>query len=376
MDQIAQYNKGPFGSNLTKDMFVDEKTKGREKVYEQKNAIEKNNKLGRYYISSEKFELMKSYVVYPNDIIVSCAGTIGEIYKLPKDAEIGIINQALMRIKLYSNVLKDFYLIYFNLILKNESNDKSKGTGMKNIPPFAVFKKMLIALPPEKEIPKIIKSINAYNNLINRIENDYINIEVIKNSIKFKLLNTIFGDDSSYKSYYENKVGLLKDFCKTITKGTTPTTYGFDFKKSGIPFIKVENVNGFTINKNSITCYIDEKAHEFQKRSQLQENDILFSIAGTIGKMCIITNNDIPSNTNQAFAIIRGYAKHILPKFLLYYLYWINSSNMKIDSHGGGMNNATLTGLKSLEIWFPIDKKDQETITKKIDNIFELIDNM
>ncbi|MBP9990992.1 MAG: restriction endonuclease subunit S, partial [Bacteroidales bacterium] len=54
MDDLAAYRKGPFGSSLTKSMFV---PKGADsvKVYEQKNAIQKDWRLGDYYISKEKY---------------------------------------------------------------------------------------------------------------------------------------------------------------------------------------------------------------------------------------------------------------------------------------------------------------------------------
>ena len=205
---------------------------------------------------------------------------------------------------------------------------------------------------------------------------EYDNTNKIKKQLKNKVLNFIFSPNSSYKSYYENIEGVLFDFCDYITKGSTPTSYGFEFKKQGIPFIKVENVDSLSIKKNSINCYIDKKTHEFQKRSKLKENDILFSIAGTIGKLCLITKNDIPANTNQAFAIISGYTENMLPKYLLYYLSWITNSNMRIDSHGGGMNNATIGGLKKLNIWFPKDKNTQKQMVEKIDSILSLIDSM
>ena len=54
LNEIGSFRKGPFGSSLTKDMFVSENTMGRKKVYEQKNAIQKDYSLGNYYISKEK----------------------------------------------------------------------------------------------------------------------------------------------------------------------------------------------------------------------------------------------------------------------------------------------------------------------------------
>ena len=87
--ELGEYKKGPFGSSLTKSMFVP-KTDEAVKVYEQKNAIQKDYSLGEYYISKEKYETMTGFTVRPGDIIVSCAGTIGETYLLPPVAPIGI----------------------------------------------------------------------------------------------------------------------------------------------------------------------------------------------------------------------------------------------------------------------------------------------
>lgn len=74
------------------------------KVYEQKNAIQKDATLGDYYIRRDYFESkMKGFEVFPGDIIVSCAGTIGETYVMPDKFEQGIINQALMRMKILNH---------------------------------------------------------------------------------------------------------------------------------------------------------------------------------------------------------------------------------------------------------------------------------
>ena len=159
LDDLALYKKGPFGSSLTKDMFVPKSDKS-VKVYEQKNAIYKNFSLGNYYISQSKYEMMKSFEVFPEDIIVSCAGTIGETYVLPNDCPKGIINQALMKIKLYNQEIVDFYLIYFDYILKAQAKQSSKGSAIKNIPPFDILKKMLMPIPPLTEQKRIVDKLN------------------------------------------------------------------------------------------------------------------------------------------------------------------------------------------------------------------------
>ena len=94
----------------------------------------------------------------------------------------------------------------------------------------------------------------------------------------------------------------LSELVLLITKGTTP------LDKSGngeINFINIENIDP---SSGEITpeMKISKKEHNgYLKRSQLQENDILFSIAGTLGRVSIVKSCVLPANTNQALAIIR-----------------------------------------------------------------------
>ena len=169
LNDLALYKKGPFGSSITKAMFVPESDNA-IKVYEQKNAINKNAHLGHYFISQEKYQELKGFEIFPGDIIVSCAGTIGETFVMPSDMRKGIINQALMKIHLYDNSIKDFYLMYFDNKLKSLANEQGYGMALKNIPPFSVLKQYLIPIPPMAEQEKILKRIKIILSNINDID--------------------------------------------------------------------------------------------------------------------------------------------------------------------------------------------------------------
>ncbi|EFS96631.1 hypothetical protein HMPREF1977_1951, partial [Capnocytophaga ochracea F0287] len=158
MGDLGEYKKGPFGSSLTKSMFVPF-SQSAIKIYEQKNAIKKDYSLGEYYISKEKFKDMSAFQVLPSDIIVSCAGTIGETYILPKEAPIGIINQALMKVALFEYKISEFWRTFFEYILVKDSTMKGAGSAIKNIPPFEYLKKILTPLPPLKEQQRIVEKI-------------------------------------------------------------------------------------------------------------------------------------------------------------------------------------------------------------------------
>ena len=190
LNDLALYRKGPFGSSLTKSMFV-AKSNQSVKVYEQKNAIQKDFRLGDYYISKEKFEAMQSFIVKPNDIIVSCAGTIGETYLLPLDAPVGIINQALMRVTLFDLSMAEYWQMYFAYMLLNEAQMKGAGSAIKNIPPFEYLKAVLVPVPPLSEQSRLVERYNLLLSLIAKYESEADKLNCLNLNIYDKLKKTV-----------------------------------------------------------------------------------------------------------------------------------------------------------------------------------------
>ena len=152
---LADYKKGPFGSALKKDIFVP-KSDTTVKVYEQQNAINKDWHLERYFITEKYANKLSGFRVEGGDIIVSCAGTIGETYELPMDAEPGIINQALMKIKVKESIVnKKMFNILFTNMIDDFTRVHSNGSAIKNIPPFSDLKPMEVFVPEIDEQNKI-----------------------------------------------------------------------------------------------------------------------------------------------------------------------------------------------------------------------------
>ena len=166
----------------------------------------------------------------------------------------------------------------------------------------------------------------------------------------------------------------LDDITELITKGTTPTTNGYKFQNSGINFLKIENIVNGEIDLSTIEMFISEEAHQSQKRSQLQENDVLFSIAGTIGDTAIVKKEHLPMNINQAIALIRP--KNILNTFFLKYsLLSIISQNTKDKQRGGAIKNISLGDIKDLNYPLP-PLEEQKRIVAKLDILFAKIDKV
>ena len=223
LDDLAFYKKGPFGSSLTKAMFVP-KGKDTYKVYEQKNAIQKDHKLGSYYISTEKYCSLSGFAVHPYDIIVSCAGTIGETYVLPQNIQEGIINQALMLIRLYNREIERFYLLYFDFILKQEAYKESKGTAIKNIPPFDVLKNFFIPIPPKEEQKRILSEVDKWMSFVDDIDTNCKDLQLYIKHTKSKILDlAIHGKLVPQDPNDEPAIELLK----RINPDFTPCDNGY-----------------------------------------------------------------------------------------------------------------------------------------------------
>ena len=99
----------------------------------------------------------------------------------------------------------------------------------------------------------------------------------------------------------------LQGVSKFITKGSTPTTYGFEWAEPShyaIPFLRSECVsaNGFT---ESGLQYISDAAHASLSRSEVKPDDILMTITGNVGRVIRFPKKFRRANINQHIARIR-----------------------------------------------------------------------
>ncbi|MBO7326549.1 MAG: restriction endonuclease subunit S, partial [Clostridia bacterium] len=171
------------------------------------------------------------------------------------------------------------------------------------------------------------------------------------------------------------KTVVLRDICELITKGTTPTTLGFSFTDTGVNFIKIENIDAIGNIKIENISHINSDCHLALKRSQLKKGDILFSIAGAIGRTAIVDDSILPANTNQALAIIRLKDEDVNREYLRCFL----SSRAVIkqterQKQGVAQINLSLKNIGDLIIKLP-NYQEQLDIVNNIKTFSSLINN-
>lgn len=170
---------------------------------------------------------------------------------------------------------------------------------------------------------------------------------------------------------------VLGGQCEKITKGTTPTSIGGSFVDHGINFVKVESITQQgSIDKPNLAA-IDDETHTLLKRSRLAKGDILFSIAGTIGRSCIVDETLLPANTNQAVAIIRLKEHSSLDLRFLYYQ--LRSEVIAQSVREGVVQavqaNFSLGQLKKLTICAPSSIHEQREIASILGTLDDKIEN-
>lgn len=168
----------------------------------------------------------------------------------------------------------------------------------------------------------------------------------------------------------------LGEIALCITKGTTPSNVGDTFVKQGIKYIRSELISSSRRISDEGLLYISELTHQKLSRSQLQENDILFSIAGVyLGKTALLRKTDIPANTNQAVGIIRLDNKKCCINYIYYYLNLRSVVNyINRLSSQAAQPNINLTQLSNISIFLP-PLPIQERIADILSAYDDLIEN-
>lgn len=167
----------------------------------------------------------------------------------------------------------------------------------------------------------------------------------------------------------------LGAFAETISKGTTPKGGSAAYVDEGVNFLRVENLTSDGYISHSKITHITEEMHEnYLKRSILKANDLLISIAGSLGKSAIVRECDLPINTNQAIAFVRLFADKIDVNYIRNAIEspLINSVLTK-QTKVTSIPNLTLEIIKDCPIPLP-PLSEQQRIVERIEELFAKLD--
>jgi len=329
------YIRGPFGSALRRPELQSEGIP----VYEQQNAIY-DHRIFRFFIDKEKYEKLKRFTVRENDLIISCSGTFGKVSIIKKGDPIGIISQALLILrpdthKVYPDFLKYFFTSKQGY---NAIASRSIGSVQVNIAKREIIEKIEIEVPPLSEQQYIAKILSNLDDKIKINQQMNKTLEDIGQTFfKHWFIDFEFPNENGepYKSnggemvYSEElnkeipmgwEIGKLKDVTSLIRDGTHNPPQRI---KQGIPLITGNNVISGFVRHNNITYISQEDYIKIHKRYTPERGDVLITKIGTLGKVGIIREIDLPIAIHCNVALVR-------PNYQIMtgiYLYWLFKSN-------------------------------------------------
>ncbi|WP_195435042.1 restriction endonuclease subunit S, partial [Coprococcus comes] len=327
--------------------------------------------VGMSKISLEEHQgYLKRSQLQEGDILFSIAGTLGRVTSVNKAILPANTNQALSIIR-----LKEGNLEYVKTCLKgNVVADfirRNPTIGAQPNLSLEQVSNLEIGIPSEAEQEKIGLYFSNLDHLITLHQRKCDETKTLKKYMLQKMFpqNGEKVPEIRFDGFTEDwEQRKLGDISSLITKGTTPKD------KSGtgeVNFIKVENINDFSGDIVGMSKISLEEHQGYLKRSQLQEGDILFSIAGTLGRVTSVNKAILPANTNQALSIIR------LKEGNLEYVKTCLKGNVVADFIRrnptiGAQPNLSLEQVSNLEIGIP-SEAEQEKIGLYFSNLDHLI---
>lgn len=263
---------------------------------------------GRSFAGSS---VQKYRIVNTNDVVYTKSPLKNNPYGIIKanKGKPGIVSTLYAVYKTNEKVNASFVEYYFendyrlNTYLKPLVNKGAKND-MKVSDDNALIGNVIFPLEYSEQI-KIVKFLNRFDTLITLHQRKLEHLQEQKKG----LLQKMFPKNGEtvpevrfpgFTDAWEQR--KLGEITSVITKGTTPLDKS---GKGSINFVKVEDLSPDNSGIN-VHSMISKEEHEGRlKRSILKENDILFSIAGTLGRIGIVKSEILPANTNQALAIVR-----------------------------------------------------------------------
>lgn len=308
LSDISNVQTGPFGSQLHMRDYVSDGTPIiTVEHFGENKIIHKNLPL----VSKEDKARLIKYTLREGDVVFSRVGSVDRRVYITSNENGWMFSGRCLRVRPNTNLVNGKFLSYYfgQESFKEYIRIIAVGAIMPSIN-TKILSDVELSIPNIKDQEAIAEVLSSIDDKIDLLSRNNKTLEELGETIFRKWFVEDIDDTS--------EVVTLGHLCERITKGTTPTTLGMKFIDSGINFIKAESLNELGGFIKSKFAYISDTTHEVLKRSQIQEGDVLFTIAGTIGRTALVTKDILPANTNQAVAIIKADSNKISNLFIKY----------------------------------------------------------
>jgi type I restriction enzyme S subunit len=280
---------GPFGSNLLHNEFT---TEGDVAVLGIDNAVQNRFAWGeRRFISNEKYQELKSYRIYPGDVIVTIMGTIGRSAVIPNDIPLSINTKHLAAITLNNEIANPLfvsYSIYSSPFILNQFKSKNRGAIMSGLN-LGLIKETKLKRPPielQNQFADIHKKIDEIKS---RYQQSLSDLERLYGALSQKA----FKGELDLSRVVLPVESTTKDTESTVThRKTKPLTQGFARQLLAAEILHRHNGRSMTqmklqklIHLAEYHAQLDEIQGDYQRQAAGPfDNKMMYGIASGLKK--------------------------------------------------------------------------------------------
>lgn len=357
-------------------------------------------------ITTDEFQRQKGILLKYGDILMTLTGDppdVGKVHFINISNEKCTWNQRVARIELkaHSSIISSeyAYILLSAKYCRTQIERFAKGIRQRNLGNEGL-ERVLVPLLPADFQSKIERIVKSAHEKLKRSKSLYAEAEEIllselglkgfapqNESVSVKRFSDFAATGRLDAEYYQSKydeiekkisqfptVKISEIINYPVCSGSTPKAGDSQYytdSDNGIPFLRAVDIVQSRVDTSDL-LYITPKVHAgLLRRTQLQKNDVLFSIAGTVGR-CGIFDYDFEANINQAIAILR-FNENVVKR--LYVIQFFNSKIGKLIiekyARQGLQTNLNLEELSNLAI--PVlPMSVQEYIAGKIRESFAL----
>lgn len=335
---IPPIKAGPFGSSLTKDIYVSHGYK----VYGQEQVIRGDYLYGDYFISTAKYRELESCAISPGDVLLSLVGTMGKILVVPEGAPEGVINPRLIRFSFdRKRVCPQFFKELFESAKMQSFLARYAQGGTMGVLNASMLRPVSIAIPSLPEQRAIATALSDVDALLAAQDKLIAKKRDIKQATMQQLLT---GKQRLPGFTGEWEVRRLGDIAE-IVMGQSPSSSNYNVKGLGLPLIQgnADIADRKTIRRIFTT--------EITKSGKC--GDILMSVRAPVGEISL-AGFDVC--LGRGVCAIR-YAND----YLYHYLISQEPSWARL-SKGSTFDSVNSADVKALEVYLPNDVDEQIAI--------------
>ena len=368
---------GPFGSSLTKDIYV---SKG-YKVYGQEQVIKGDHKFGDYFIDENKYRQLRSCEVIEDDILLSLVGTVGRLLVIPSGAKRGVINPRLLRFRFDKGRVNSVFFKYLfeSDSIQNNLSGSAQG-GTMAVLNAGILKNLLISLPNISEQKLIATALSDVDELLASLEELIAKKQAIKTATMQQLLSGrtrlpqfALREDGWPKGYKPSELGEIpedwevKSYEEIFTYLSTSTNSRADLSSIGdYGYVHYGDIHTKWNNKLDLNqVELPQVSKELVSSAFIEDGDVIMADASEdyegVGKSVEVSNiGDRKAVAGLHTFLLRDREKKLSDGFRGY-LHTIPIVKASLDKMATGLKVYGISKRNLALILIPIPSKQEQT---------------